>query len=89
MILQTIKEEQEHIINGTFPERYKVKGRTGDASFEVFRKEFLENSLAQCQFLAAVNNKNSEKQAVADPKEDKKSNPKLAFFKIRSNKTKV
>ena len=90
MIYQIIKEEQELMIAGAFPQRYRDKNRTGDECFEVFRKDYLKSELAYCEFLAAWNlwnNKSSQKQVVTDPKEGKKTNPKLAFFKIRSSKT--
>lgn len=83
------------MIAGTLPERFKDsrKKRPADGSFKAFRKDYLMNELNYCEFLANYNLCNTKrlmgKKISAPKKEEKKSNPKLAFFKIRYNKTKV
>ena len=80
------------MIAGTLPERFKDsrQKRSADESFEAFRKDYLRNELSYCEFLANYNLCNAKKlrgkEISAPKKEEKKSNPKLAFLKARYEK---
>ena len=65
MIYRTIVEEQDHMIAGTLPERFKDIKKSVKERYNAFDKDFWENLTATMEFLAAMNQERKRKEGIS------------------------